>query len=243
MSLRLHLARPRPAPDVGDRLLVDGDDGDLVRGRLGRHLHAQVVGPAFDPRDESRDPGEPEEDDGDHEAEEPVGLPECGLHELSLEPPPDPAILPWAGSRHHLPISTSVPMPRARASLRSSAAMMRSCIAMPWDSNRVTCWALVRPGREPRDHLAQLGEGARMQAALLERRKQVARFLHGRWARIDDDGIALAHGRLVDLLAQQRVGAGRVDVGARGDRVAGEDRRGRRCDGHENVTSAHRFLG
>jgi hypothetical protein len=89
-QLRLHIARPRPAADVGDGLLVDRDDRDLVAGSLRRHLHAEVIGPALEARDEPGHSSEPEKSECDHQAEKPVGLPEGFLHDSPLSLPITP---------------------------------------------------------------------------------------------------------------------------------------------------------
>src|SRR4029079_275251 len=136
-ELRLHVARPGPAPDVLDRGIVDRDDGDLVARRLRGHLHAEVVCPALDVRDDPRHHRDEEERNGDGKAQEPIGLPETGLHDPPKvsQPARNGAVaLVSDGSSYQGmtradqdPISTSWPTPCARASLASSAAITRSC--------------------------------------------------------------------------------------------------------------------
>ena len=108
---------------------------------------------------------------------------------------------------------------------------------MPWDSKSVICSGEVRPGRVPAMTSPSSVSAPGVQAPLLERGQQVARFLERARARIDHDRVALAHRRLVDLLAQQRVGAGGVDVRAGREPLAGEHRRGRRGDGDDDVAA------
>jgi hypothetical protein len=77
--LREHLARPRPAADVAEALVVDGDDRDLVGGRARSCCDAQVVGFALQARYKVAQPVEQGDYDDHRHAQEPVRLPEI-LH-------------------------------------------------------------------------------------------------------------------------------------------------------------------
>ena len=74
--LALDFARPRPAADVADALVVDRDDGDAVRG-LARGAGAGVVVVApLQRADEVRGLVQDDHGDDDEHTHEPVGAPE-----------------------------------------------------------------------------------------------------------------------------------------------------------------------
>ena len=79
---RGHGQRPMLAIDCSSMAIT----ATLSLGCLDVILHAEVVGPALEAGNEARHAREAEKSDGDDQAEEPVGLPERGLHELSLSP-------------------------------------------------------------------------------------------------------------------------------------------------------------
>jgi len=75
-QLGLDFARPRPAAEVGDAGIIDGDDGDPVAGLARRSHHAPVIRLAFQTLDQI---GMGREQEYKHHRErgEPVSFPEC----------------------------------------------------------------------------------------------------------------------------------------------------------------------
>src|SRR5205823_2394675 len=76
--LRVEVAWPGPAAEVGDALIVDRDDGDLVVRNPGRRLHADVVRFAFEALDQIA-AAHREHRHRDDDSQEPVALPETQL--------------------------------------------------------------------------------------------------------------------------------------------------------------------
>ncbi len=78
--VRHDFARPRPASDVVEAGLVDGNHGNLVRWRPRCRCHAHVIGLAFEALQQLA-VTQNQHDDTDHDTEEPVTFPEaCLLH-------------------------------------------------------------------------------------------------------------------------------------------------------------------
>ena len=76
--LRVELPRPRPSPDVGDALIIDGDDRDALRGGVAGGTHAEVVGLTFETLNEIA-AGRDQQNDRNDQSEEPIGFPESRL--------------------------------------------------------------------------------------------------------------------------------------------------------------------
>ncbi len=78
----VHIARPRPAPDIGDALLIDRDDGDLIAGIAAGCLHAPIIGHALEALQNGTAASE-QEQQRDDKTGEPVRFPESLLQPCS----------------------------------------------------------------------------------------------------------------------------------------------------------------
>jgi hypothetical protein len=92
-------------------------------------------------------------------------------------------------------------------------------------------------------HIAQFDQLPRMQATFFEQRQQIARLGQRGRHRIDGHQITTPDRRLRQLLANQGIRAGCVDVRSGFQPVGIEQRLCRRRDRAEQVATAHGFLG
>jgi hypothetical protein len=74
----MHIARPRPAADIGDALIVDGDDGDTVQRRTRCGSDPEIVGLALETLDQVA-AGCYQEHQGHHQSEKPIGFPKTQI--------------------------------------------------------------------------------------------------------------------------------------------------------------------
>ena len=75
-QLRMHIARPRPATDVGNTLVVDGDDGNAVRGLARGAGACKIVVTALQRRKKVGGTVQSQHRQHHKDANKPVGVPE-----------------------------------------------------------------------------------------------------------------------------------------------------------------------